>query len=74
MTKLKREGGSRRHRAGSVATGAEVRALRVKAGLSQVALGKLAGYHPVYIGAMERGEVKITARALRVIRATLGLA
>jgi transcriptional regulator with XRE-family HTH domain len=51
-----------------------VRALRVKAGLSQVALGKLAGYHPVYIGAMERGEVKITARALRVIRATLGLA
>lgn len=74
MTKLKRDGGSRRRVAGSCITGAELRAMRVKAGLSQVQLAKLAGYHAVYVGAMERGEVKITARALLVLKSTLRVA
>lgn len=73
MHKLKSEGGSRRRIKGAAVTGAELRALRIKAGLSLVALAKLAGYHAVYIGSMERGEVRINERALRILKSALEL-
>jgi DNA-binding XRE family transcriptional regulator len=39
-----------------VAFGAEVRAVRVERGLSQLDLARLSGLHRAYIGGIERGE------------------
>lgn len=60
MTKLQ---GSRKRIKGAAMTGYALRQLRLRAGVSQAALGAEAGYHPVYIGAMEMGRSKITERA-----------
>lgn len=64
---LTREPGSKRRFAGAGMTGEELRTARVAAGVSQEALAAEAGYHPMYIGAMENGREKITARAARLL-------
>ena len=53
--------------------GEKVREGRVKRGLTQEKLGKIAGMHRTYIGAVERGEKNLTltnllkiAKALKV--------
>lgn len=69
--RLKTEGGSRRRFAGAEMTGAELRAERTRANLSQVELGERAGYHPSYLGWLEGGGRSIGARAARILRASI---
>jgi transcriptional regulator with XRE-family HTH domain len=68
---MKTQAGSKRRFKGAAMTGFELRRLRQSTGVSQAALGAEAGYHPVYIGAMEMGRSKITARAESLLTAAL---
>lgn len=51
--------------------GNNVRTLRKNMGLSQEALADLAGVHRTYIGAVERGEVNISALSIAKIAKVL---
>ena len=56
--------------------GANVKAIRLKLGLSQERLAELSGLHRTYIGAVERGERNITLlnaeRIASALRTELG--
>lgn len=51
--------------------GEKVREGRVKRGLTQEKLGKIAGMHRTYIGAVERGEKNLTLTNLHKIAKAL---
>ncbi len=53
--------------------GEKVREERLKRGLTQEELGKIAGKHRTYIGAVERGEKNLTLSNLQKIAKTLNV-
>jgi transcriptional regulator with XRE-family HTH domain len=53
--------------------GDKIRSERVKLGLSQEKLGKLAKVHRTYVGMVERGEKNITIGNLNKFAAALGV-
>lgn len=61
MTSKKKEGSKRRIR-GAIVTGAQLRAKRLSAKLTQAQLAGRAGYAPSYISDLECGRVRIGPR------------
>lgn len=55
------------------AVGQRIRNYRTKQGLSQEKLAELSGYHPTYIGQLERGEKNATLESIERITSALGI-
>lgn len=48
----------------TLVVGKRLRACRIKKGLSQEKLAETAGFHPTYVGQVERGEKNLTIESL----------
>ena len=53
--------------------GQRIRNYRTAAGLSQEKLAELSGYHPTYIGQLERGEKNATIESIEKIASALNI-
>lgn len=53
--------------------GQRIRNYRTKKGLSQEKLAELAGYHPTYIGQLERGEKNATLESVEKIASAMDI-
>ena len=53
--------------------GQRIRNYRTKQGLSQEKLAEMSGYHPTYIGQLERGEKNATLESIEKIAAALNV-
>ena len=55
------------------AVGKRLRIYRLRSGLSQEQLAELAGFHPTYVGQVERGEKNLTLESLEKMCRALGV-
>jgi len=55
------------------AFGARLRTLRIARGLSQEALGDLAGLHRTYVGSVERGERNVSLDNIYALATAIGV-
>ncbi len=53
--------------------GGRIRSYRIQQGISQEKLAELAGFHPTYIGQLERGEKNATMETMEKISIALGI-